>query len=145
MDYLHLFVFIIFVVYLILTQSFLFGLTTRLLSTITSFLRKLRYILGLDHEEQDFWVWNVLLFFREISRWQYVSIRSWKILKLIRKWTTWFKHVVFCNPGFTLVKSPEKIVEMPKTWFSEFKQTTWFKKRKWFGTFVYIYVPSLKR
>ena len=43
-------------------------------------------------------------------------------------------HASICNPSFTWVRSPEKIVQMPKTWFSIFTQTTLFKKTTWVGT-----------
>ena len=49
-DSLCVVVFIIFVIYLILTSCFLFGLATCLLRTTMSFLRKLRNkLLGLNH------------------------------------------------------------------------------------------------
>ena len=43
-------------------------------------------------------------------------------------------HVAFFNIDFILVKSTDKIVQMPQTWFSKFTQTTWFKKTTWVGT-----------
>ena len=43
-------------------------------------------------------------------------------------------HASICNPNFTWVRSAEKIVQMPKTWFSVFMQTTLFKKTTWVGT-----------
>ena len=49
-DYLHFVVFIIFVMYLILTACFLFQLANWLLETIVSFLKKFRNrLLGLSH------------------------------------------------------------------------------------------------
>ena len=39
-----------------------------------------------------------------------------------------------CNLDFTWVRSADKIVQMPKIWFSVFTQTTSFKKTTWFGT-----------
>ena len=47
---------------------------------------------------------------------------------------TGLNHVVFCNPDFTWMKIGEKIVQMPKTWFSAFTQTRWFKKTTWVGS-----------
>ena len=44
-------------------------------------------------------------------------------------------HFAFCNRDFTWVKTADKIVQMPQTWFSKFTQTTWFKKTIWFETF----------
>ena len=38
-----------------------------------------------------------------------------------------------CNTDFTWVRSADKIVQMPKTWFSVFTQTS-FKKTTWVGT-----------
>ena len=43
-------------------------------------------------------------------------------------------HVAFFNPDFIWVKSADKIVQMTQTWFSEFTQTTWFKKTTWVAT-----------
>ena len=43
-------------------------------------------------------------------------------------------HVVFCNPDFIWVKSADKTVQMPQTWFSELTQTIWLKKTAWVGT-----------
>ena len=43
-------------------------------------------------------------------------------------------NVVFCNLDFIWVKSADKVVQMPQTWFSEFTQTTWYKKTTWVGT-----------
>ena len=31
------------------------------------------------------------------------------------------------------MKSTDKIVQMPQTWFREFTLTTWFKKAEWVG------------
>ena len=43
-------------------------------------------------------------------------------------------HASICNPDFTWVRSADKIVQMPKTWFSVFTETTSFKKTTWDGT-----------
>ena len=43
-------------------------------------------------------------------------------------------HASICNPNFTWVRSAGKMVQMPKTWFSVFTQTTSFKKTTWVGT-----------
>ena len=43
-------------------------------------------------------------------------------------------HASICNPDFTWIRSADKIVQMPKTWFSVFTQTTSFKKTTWVGT-----------
>ena len=43
-------------------------------------------------------------------------------------------HASICNPDFTWVRSADKTVQMPKTWFSVFTQTTSFKKTTWVGT-----------
>ena len=39
-----------------------------------------------------------------------------------------------CNLDFTWVRSADKMVQMPKTWFSIFTQTKLFKKTTWAGT-----------
>ena len=50
MDYLRLVIFIIFVIYLVLTSCCVFELATWLLKTMKPFLRKLRNrLLGLNH------------------------------------------------------------------------------------------------
>ena len=43
-------------------------------------------------------------------------------------------HASICDPNFTWVRSAEMIVQMPKTWFSIFTQTTSFRKTTWVGT-----------
>ena len=43
-------------------------------------------------------------------------------------------HASICNPNFTRVRSTDKIVQIPKTWFSVFTQTISFKKTTWVET-----------
>ena len=58
-------------------------------------------------------------------------------------------HASICNFNFTWVRSAEKIVQMPKTWFSVFTQTTLFKKTTWVGTVSldnkYLKIKTLRR
>ena len=43
-------------------------------------------------------------------------------------------HTSICNLDFTWVRSTDKIVQMPKTWFRIFTQATPFKKTTWVET-----------
>ena len=43
-------------------------------------------------------------------------------------------YAVFSNTDFTWVRSADKVVEIPKTWFSVFTQTKCFKKTILVGT-----------
>ena len=144
MNYSHLVAFIIFIIYLTLTLCFYFGLLAWLLRTIP-LLRKLKNrLLGLNHvvfSEKKLRTrllgLKYIVFFHDISsKWQWSSGKCCmsSIGKKFGNGLLSLNHASICNFSFTWVRSAEKIVQMPKTWFSIFTQTTSFKKTPWVGT-----------
>ena len=97
-----------------------------------SFQRKLGTgLFGLKH----------VVFFMELM--VNVSIRSWKMLYVIlcNKFGNelpGLNHVIFCSPNFNWIRIATKIVQMPKTSFFVFTQTSYFKKTTWVGALPFL-------